>query len=172
MSIPYIGYFLFNTLLFNSNIIFKRKILLLMSTILKTIFLGSCVFITTMNISWAQLPADVQSTVEKNFPIPVQKSPNASSIERYGNYDVNLYTGLPNISIPLHTVKSGPIEFPVSLSYHSSGIKYTDQASWVGLGWSLIAGGQITRQIKNLPDETAFLKSNQDPNDYNLFRIQ
>ncbi|MFN3998059.1 hypothetical protein [Algoriphagus sp.] len=143
-----------------------------MSTILKTIFLGSCVFITTMNISWAQLPADVQSTVEKNFPIPVQKSPNASSIERYGNYDVNLYTGLPNISIPLHTVKSGPIEFPVSLSYHSSGIKYTDQASWVGLGWSLIAGGQITRQIKNLPDETAFLKSNQDPNDYNLFRIQ
>lgn len=123
--------------------------------------------------AFAQLPPDVQTTMENNFPMPVHKSPNASAIERYGNYDVNLYTGLPNISIPLHMVESGPIRVPVSLTYHASGIRYTDQAGWVGLGWSLIAGGQITRQIKKLPDETAFLKSNQapgdqDPNDYSL----
>ncbi|WP_111316817.1 RHS repeat domain-containing protein [Algoriphagus chordae] len=110
----------------------------------------------------AQLPSDIQTQVNKNFPKPIQKSPNASGIERYGNYDVNLYTGVPNISIPLYTVESGPIKLPISLNYHSSGIKYTDQASWAGLGWSVIAGGQITRQIQKMPDNLYFLTGSND----------
>ncbi len=117
-----------------------------------------CLFITAFcHGASAQLPSDVQAQVNKNFPKPMQKSPNASSIERYGNYDVNLYTGVPNISIPLYTVEAGPIKLPIALSYHSSGVRYTDQASWVGLGWSLIAGGQITRQIQKLADENSFI---------------
>lgn len=131
------------------------------------IFLG-VILLLIFQGAFAQLPSDVQTTINKNFPMPIQKSPNASSIERYGNYEVNLYTGLPSISIPLHTVESGPIQLPLSLSYHASGIRYTDQASWVGLGWSLMAGGQISRQIQKLPDEMSFLDETQDSNDYSL----
>lgn len=131
-------------------------------------FLTVIMFFLMIQSGLAQLPSDVQTTVNKNFPMPIQKSPNASSIERYGNYEVNLYTGLPTISIPLHTVESGPIQLPLSLSYHASGIRYTDQASWVGLGWSLMAGGQISRQIQKLPDEMSFLDETQDSNDYSL----
>ncbi|HEX3009456.1 MAG TPA: hypothetical protein VHO90_17760, partial [Bacteroidales bacterium] len=42
---------------------------------------------------------------------------------------------------------------PISLSYHAGGIRVTDRTYTTGLGWSLIAGGAITRAIAGLPDE-------------------
>lgn len=133
------------------------------ANILLTSFLFFLFFFLMVNlVSWAQLPSDIQTQVNKNFPKSIQKSPNASGIERYGNYDVNLYTGVPNISIPVYTVEAGPIKIPISLNYHSSGIKYTDQASWAGLGWSVIAGGQITRQIQKMSDDQYFLTGSND----------
>ncbi|MDR7130960.1 hypothetical protein J2X69_003319 [Algoriphagus sp. 4150] len=134
--------------------------------LLRSLLIFHCFFIGFFTTTQAQTP--VQSQVSENFPRPIQKSPNVAAIERYGNYDVNLYTGLPNISIPIYTVEAGPIKIPISLSYHASGIKYTDQASWAGLGWSVLAGGQVTRQIKNITDETSFYsgENNYDVGNY------
>lgn len=49
----------------------------------------------------------------------------------------------------------------MSLSYHASGIKVDEVATWVGAGWSLNSGGVITRNIIGTPDEVGgFLTSN------------
>lgn len=80
-------------------------------------------------------------------------SPTAKSFQRYGEIPVSLYTGTPDISIPLATMKSGNLTLPVELSYHSGGIKADDRPGPTGLGWTLIAGGAITREKYDLPDE-------------------
>src|SRR5579872_4094793 len=68
-------------------------------------------------------------------------APNTAAFARYGSYPVNLYSGVPDISIPLYTIESGDLKVPITLSYHAAGIKISDAASWVGLGWSLNCGG-------------------------------
>src|SRR5580698_7637476 len=64
-------------------------------------------------------------------------SPTAASLGKYGDFPVSYNTGLPQISIPIYTVKAGSLSLPISLSYHASGLKVQEEASWVGAGWSL-----------------------------------
>ncbi len=67
---------------------------------------------------------------------------------------MTLYTGTPQINVPIYTIKVGSFELPISLNYNAGGIKVADVASWTGLGWSLSAGGVITRSVVGRPDET------------------
>jgi YD repeat-containing protein len=76
-----------------------------------------------------------------NVPNIVPKSPEAASLGRYGEVPVGEYTGVANISIPLHTVKGGKLQFPINLTYNSTGIRVTQEATWVGLGWDLSGAG-------------------------------
>ncbi len=80
-------------------------------------------------------------------------SPTAASLGKYGDIPVSYHTGIPNIDIPFYTVKAGPLSLPIGLSYHASGLKVMEPASWVGAGWSLNAGGVITRTVVGQPDE-------------------
>ncbi len=80
-------------------------------------------------------------------------SPTAASLGKYGDFPVSYNTGLPQISIPLYTVKAGTLSLPISLSYHASGLKVQEEASWVGAGWSLNAGGMITRTVVGAADD-------------------
>lgn len=96
-------------------------------------------------------------------------SPNVAAIERYGEIPVSLYTGIPNIEIPIFEINVHGFKLPITLSYHAGGIKVQDIASWVGTGWSLNAGGQITRtQRGGCPDEAIFNNSSI-LNDISLF---
>lgn len=88
------------------------------------------------------------------IPQVIAPSPNAAALGKYGEIPVSYYTGIPNISIPLYQVEDQDLTLPISLSYHASGIKVEELASWVGLGWSLSAGGVITRSTRGLPDDT------------------
>jgi YD repeat-containing protein len=83
----------------------------------------------------------------------VPPSPDAASLLEYASVPVNLYNGLPVVDIPLGTLKAKTASLPVSLSYHASGIKVQDVSGTVGLGWTLNAGGVITRVVRSLPDE-------------------
>jgi hypothetical protein len=89
-----------------------------------------------------------QDNVYKIWPPSVE----ASALARYAAYPVNTYTGTPNITIPLYEIKVRDITVPISLSYHASGIRVRDEATWVGLGWVLNAGGMITRSIRGQDD--------------------
>jgi hypothetical protein len=99
---------------------------------------------------------------DANYFLPnvLPKSPTSAAFSKYGDYQVNLFTGVPDISIPLYTIRSGVLEVPITLSYHASGIKVSDVAGWTGMGWTVSAGGSITRKEMGLPDEggTGFLQ--------------
>ncbi|MFI9559082.1 DUF6443 domain-containing protein [Nonomuraea endophytica] len=83
----------------------------------------------------------------------IPPSPEAAALARYADVPVNLYTGTPQIMIPLYDLRERDLHLPVYLSYHASGHKVEDEATRVGLGWALNAGGLVTRSIRGLPDE-------------------
>lgn len=98
------------------------------------------------------LSVQVYATNEYTEPNIIPSSPESSSLGKYGSYPVSPYTGVPSISIPLYELKAGEISLPISLNYHASGIRVDDISSWVGLGWSLNAGGCISVETRGRPD--------------------
>ncbi|SHF74741.1 hypothetical protein SAMN05443663_10141 [Flavobacterium defluvii] len=90
------------------------------------------------------------STYSPKLSIP--SSPEAALLGRFGDIPVGYYTGTPEISVPLYSVKEDGIEIPITLSYHSSGIKVADEATWVGLGWDLSPEGTISIEIRGEVD--------------------
>jgi hypothetical protein len=85
--------------------------------------------------------------------------PTAAGLIKYADFPVSYHTGIPQVSLPLYTISEGSLTIPISLSYHAGGIKLDEQASWVGLGWSLNAGGVITRTVVGTPDENGTAES-------------
>ncbi|MGI4734870.1 MAG: SpvB/TcaC N-terminal domain-containing protein [Janthinobacterium lividum] len=102
-------------------------------------------------------PSSGQSTTNGAIPTIIPPSPTAAALEKYGQVPVSTYTGVPNISVPLYEIKVRDLSIPISLSYHAGGFRVSEEASWVGLGWSLQAGGAITRTVRNLDDLTFFI---------------
>jgi hypothetical protein len=103
----------------------------------------------------------------------IPPSPTAASLGVYGDIPVSYYTGTANVSIPLYTLKTSQHSLPITLQYNCSGIKVAQDASWVGLGWSLSAGGVITRAIRGQDDfstegyiATGSLPPYDEDNDY------
>jgi hypothetical protein len=80
-------------------------------------------------------------------------SPISASFEKYGDYPVSLYTGVPAINIPLYVIDAGECKIPISLSYHASGIKANDAMYPVGLGWTLNADSRISRTVLDKDDQ-------------------
>ncbi len=98
---------------------------------------------------------EAQTTSQPQYfePSLLPRSPTSTAFEKYGSYQVNKYTGVPDISIPLYIIEAGGFNIPITLSYHASGIKLSEAASWAGLGWSVSPGGQITRRTMGMPDD-------------------
>jgi hypothetical protein len=82
----------------------------------------------------------------------IPTSPEAALLGRFGDIQVGYYTGTASISVPLYSLSQSGIEIPITLNYHSSGIKVSDEATWVGLGWSLAPEGMIIQEVRGMPD--------------------
>lgn len=93
-------------------------------------------------------------TITQPQIVPV--SPEAAAVQKYVCYPVNHSTGLANINIPIYTIKVGDIELPISLSYHSAGIKLRQFSGWVGTNWTLNAEPSIMREIRGIPDDEKY----------------
>jgi len=106
-----------------------------------------------LHFAWLPLLFAQQSSSNYFVPTIFRKAPNSAEFTKYGDYSVNLFTGLPDISIPLYNVQAGEMSVPITLSYHASGIRVSDLASWVGLGWSVSTGGSISRKVMGGADE-------------------
>ena len=84
----------------------------------------------------------------------IPPSPDASALGEYGLIPVSKETGIPSISVPLTSLQGKNLSVPISLSYHAGGHRVQEISSWAGLGWTLNAGGVITRTVKGKADET------------------
>ena len=87
---------------------------------------------------------------DKQHVVPPSAEP--ASLGKYGEYQINMYTGAPSISVPIYTISGSELSMNVSLSYNAQGNKVADLPGWVGTGWSLSAGGVISRAVKAEPD--------------------
>ena len=118
----------------------------------------SCIYVITGLLFLFHLNVVFSQTVGSDPYKPQLKSytpstPNTASLGKFGEFPVDFSSGLVNISIPLYEIKSSKLSLPISLNYHASGIKPGDQASCVGLGWALNAGGVLSRSVRDKIDE-------------------
>lgn len=84
------------------------------------------VFVAAIAVTKAQI-SDIRSVVPP--------SPNVASILKFNEIPVSKYAGLPETSIPVYTIQSNNVQIPINLLYHSGGVRLTEAASWVGMGW-------------------------------------
>lgn len=136
---------------------------------MKKIYLFAYLLVVTITAFAQKAPKDslknspsalTAGDIQKLLPQITAKSPNVAGLERHGDYPVNMYSGLPNIEIPLYEIKVGNLVVPVKLAYHASGNKVTDNASFVGLGWSLVGDYVVSRNVRGLADERDFTNNN------------
>lgn len=83
-------------------------------------------------------------------------APTSNNLMKFEEVPVSYYTGIPDINIPLLTIPTNNrnVNVNVQLKYHPLNAKPDDKAGETGLGWSLIAGGTISRTVRGgSPDE-------------------
>ena len=105
-------------------------------------------FLLVVLIKYNQISAQSYSSIIDNL---TPQSPSAFQFLKYTKMPVNDYTGIPDITVPLYEIDVDEVKVPVSLSYHAIGIRVSQDASWVGLGWDLTFGS-IIQTINKLDD--------------------
>lgn len=94
-----------------------------------------------------------QTTLNAMGQVP---SPQATDLGRFGDIPMSYYTGRANITVPVHTFSERGVTLDINLTYDTSGLLMNKLPGWAGPGWTLNAGGCITRSIRNVCDEVYF----------------
>lgn len=96
-----------------------------------------------------------QSGESPNYANSSTLPAGASAASKITDNPVNLFTGQPNVSIPIYSFKNNSgLAMSVSLEYvGGSGIQVGESPTIVGLGWYLSTGGAITRIVRGMPDD-------------------
>lgn len=97
----------------------------------------------------------------QNFQDKIPKAqaitPDAASLFKVIDRPIGTFTGTQPVNFPLARLTSGALSANVSLNYNSlGGIKVEEQASSVGLGFSLDQGsGRIVQIVNDAPDDSS-----------------
>jgi len=79
--------------------------------------------------------------------------PEAASLMRNVDFPVGHLNGMPDIRIPLYTIKSGSLTLPLEISFHIDNyIRANQMPGSVGAGWSLSSELQVSRTINGKDD--------------------
>ncbi|WP_160711322.1 hypothetical protein [Chitinophaga solisilvae] len=98
-------------------------------------------------------------------------APEAAALGKYVNMPTGLYSGTPDIKIPLYELKGNSLTLPVSLRFHAGGFRPQEAPAWTGQHWSLHAGGVITRYVRGKPDDEHY-RTSVLPSGDNFFALQ
>lgn len=107
------------------------------------------IFFLTLLVSCFIAKAQYDNSIPKVATV----TPEAAALFKMAGRPEGSFSGTAPTSIALYEVKSGGLQVPVSINYSNGGIKVEEVASWVGLGWNLIAGGRITRAMNGVADD-------------------
>ncbi|WP_241297336.1 RHS repeat protein [Belliella kenyensis] len=88
-------------------------------------------------------------------------SPEAAKIAQFQLHPANLYTGTQAVDIPLYSFDFEGRTIELNLSYHGSGIRVSENAGNVGLGWSISPVGTITRVVNGYDDLANYSQNNR-----------
>ncbi len=95
-----------------------------------------------------------QGLAPAGIQLPNIMSPDVATLGKFGAYEVNYYTGSPNISVPLHQISENGVTIPFGISYDASGFIPNKNAGIAGLNWNLSVGGAITRIVNGRADDS------------------
>ncbi|SFT96821.1 YD repeat-containing protein [Algoriphagus locisalis] len=92
--------------------------------------------------------------------VEVEPSVNAQQFLSPHSSENSLQTGQFSFNIPLFNLESQGVDVPVLLSFNGGSVSNESEASHIGLGWSLMAGGVITQVIRDKNDENTTTSNN------------
>lgn len=91
-----------------------------------------------------------ESMMERVLPA----GPQAASVVRLmDEAGVSQSLGAVEVDVPFYTLEGKELCVPIGVRYMSHGIRLDEIAGVAGLGWSLYAGGCVTRSVMDMPDE-------------------
>lgn len=93
------------------------------------------------------------SSTSKDTPTP-KLYDQTFNFNKVQESEISGYYGKPQISIPLYEIKFDDIKIPINIYYNASGIKVDQFSDIVGLGWTLNSGGEITKLVNNIEDNS------------------
>lgn len=96
-------------------------------------------------------------------------TPQVADFIRYGQIPVSLFHGHMSLEVPIYHYKDRDFDIPIKLVYTTEGFKPSKRSDLVGLDWTLIAGGCITREIYGAPDDSMPFSEEGVENEYGYY---
>jgi hypothetical protein len=98
-------------------------------------------------------------------------TPGSEKGSKLSSVPVNIFTGVPQVGVPLYSYASpnNGLSLSLSLDYFAGGTQVAESPTSVGLGWYLNSGGSISRTVRGAPDDypnTGFMYASAIPSDY------
>lgn len=88
------------------------------------------------------------------------QTPNVAPMMEYVDRPVSYFAGTMSVPVPLCDLNIHGVPLPLSLTYSSTGLRPSQEASWVGLGWSFSLNACISRMVRCVDDFLEYPNSN------------